>query len=391
MRILQLSEDLPPATIGGSGRIAWETSTALAAKGHDVTILAAGPSDVFPQEKDGVRIVTLPPKSLRTAHYRSVFSQARAMEVMRVIHETEPDLIHAHGIAWQLGYKWIAQTVRDVPCIATLHGTMHISYGKVRGTESTLQRTWLDLKRARWTMNPFRNPLVRSALNRCDLLLCVSDALKEYVERHGYRHPVTLHNGIDLEFWKEEMSREEARTQLSLPVNVPLFLIAGRIGHDKGSSVLMQSLPDDAHLLVAGEMHPDTFARIKSRAHVFLRQSPQQMRLLYAACDIAVVPSIYLDPFPTVCLEAMACSRPVVATAWGGAKEAVKDGETGFIVDPLDRLAFKERLQWCLDHRDALPELGERARALMEHSFSRERYLTSLLQHYDRCLAKRRA
>src|SRR5205823_10155216 len=61
------------------------------------------------------------------------------------------------------------------------------------------------------------------------------------------------------------------------------------------------------------------------------------VRELYSNAAVFCCPSIY-EPFGIINLEAMACETPVVATAVGGIKEVVADGETGFLV-PIDQLS----------------------------------------------------
>src|SRR4029078_8851328 len=59
--------------------------------------------------------------------------------------------------------------------------------------------------------------------------------------------------------------------------------------------------------------------------------SREEIRQLYSHAAIFVCPSVY-EPFGITNLEAMACERPVVATAVGGIPEVVVDGETGLLV-----------------------------------------------------------
>src|SRR5213075_2977793 len=77
---------------------------------------------------------------------------------------------------------------------------------------------------------------------------------------------------------------------------------------------------------------------------------------LYSHAAVFVCPSIY-EPFGIINLEAMACETPVVATAVGGIKEVVVDGETGFLV-PLEQMeespfepANPEKFAWDLAKR----------------------------------------
>lgn len=386
MKILIVTDNLPPLSIGRSAPIEWETAKALATMGHTVSLLTAAKPNAFPAVQDGVRIHTIPLLSARWAHFRSVFSIKRQKEVMRIINAVKPDLIHVHGLAWQIGYRWIRPSVaKGISCMLTAHGVMHLTYGKVTGRERHLW--WNTVKRERWRYNPLRNVIVHQALSACSRILCVSDVLRNYHRLHGYPQAVTLRNGLDLSPWKSSLSMQEARRQFGFPHNTPLFLIAGRLGHDKGTNALIAAMPKNAHLIAAGEMHPDAFAALGDRVYQFDTRTAEQMKDLYAACDIAVVPSIYLDPFPTICLEAMACERPVIATVWGGAKESVVEGATGWIVDPLDTKKFSERLQWCADHRAELPAFGMAGRKRMEENFSlHNNHLPALLHIYDEAL-----
>jgi glycosyltransferase involved in cell wall biosynthesis len=390
MRILQISDELPQVVMGGSGRIAWETGRALRRLGHEVGMVTAAPAGTFARDVDGIRIYALPRLPRRWAHYRSVFSRRRPQEVLAAVKDFRPDVVHAHDLAWQLGYAWLPAVRRcGIPCFYTAHGVMHVAYGKVTGTEPWLW--WSDLRRARWTLNPLRNAFIRRYLAHCDAILCVSDALRRYLERFGYANMATLHNGIDLAFWQPEGTRPEARRLLGLPQDRALFLFAGRIGHDKGSTAVLNTLPASSVLAIAGEADDSLFGRLGNRVRYFPRQQPEQMRLLYTACDVTLVPSIYLDPFPTVCLESQACARPVVATTCGGAGESVRDGVTGWVVNPLDERRLRERLDWCAASVRELPAYGARGRDHVARNFSQDRYCARLLQLYAAARQSRQA
>ena len=381
MRILLLNDDLPSDTLGGSGRIVVETARELSKRGHDVTILTAANAPPGNQKLEGIHIRTIPKLPVRWAHYRSVFSRRRAQEVLQVIREVKPDVIHAHGIAWQIGYRWI-KSVQGIPIFSTAHGMMIIAYGKVLGTERF--PLYYDLKRARWTYNPFRNRLIKKYLSVARKILCVSDALRLYLQSRGLRNLSTLHNGIDSNFWKANGTQEEARRKLGLPLQVPLFLIAGRLGYDKGVNLLLDIWPallGDPHLVLAGTVAglPKISEPVFS---VFENQTPEQMRTIYEAIDVNLVPSLCFDCFPTTSLEAMSCSRPVIVGDRGGGKEAVVEGKTGFVIHPWNINEVQEKIQWCIDHRQDLSIMGLAARAHIEAHFPLEKHVDALLRLY---------
>ena len=366
MRILHITDGIPPRVLGGTGRIVWETARELARSGHETAVLSASPNTEATVQ-DGVTLLHIPVMPLRWAHYRSVWSDTRAQEILTHIDAFKPDVIHAHTVAWQCGYRWMhGAKARGIPVIMTFHDVMSIAYGRVMGDEQMLWPN--DIRRARWTYNPLRNHAVRNAVATCRKRLCVSDVQRAFLEQHGLKNMQTLHNGIDVSFWKPQ-DQKAARTSLKLPIDKPIFLLAGRLGVDKGMDIVVQTMPPDAHLIVAGSAPQEAFKKLGNRFHYYHDQSAEELRTLYAASDAVLVPSVCLDCFPTICLEAMACERPVIATTFGGAKESVKDDETGWITDPRSQ-DFLQRLQWCCDHRTELPGYGQKGRARVTTQFA---------------------
>ncbi len=371
MKILFVIDGMPPRVLGGAGRIVRETADYLAGQGHDITILTADDSR---SEQSKVRILRLPVLNHRWSHWRAVFGVVRTAQIMKIIRSESWDVVHAHTIAWQFGYRFIAACARrGIPVFFTAHDAMTVAYGKVADDARTLDTYH---RSAGIAFNPFRNAYIRKTLQRCTRRFSVSHALKTFLENHGIPPLDVLHNGIDVYRWMP-MSQEAARTPMHIPAQTPVFLLAGRISAAKGSQIAITSLPPDALLLIAGATGKDT-GNIR-----FLGMLDEQgMRQAYAAADAVLVPSTYLDPFPTVCLEAMAMGRAVIATSLGGAKEAVIDGKTGWVIDPENTKAWKERMEWCTAHRSTLTEMGKVARSHVEQNFPLKQYIKELEHIY---------
>ena len=62
---------------------------------------------------------------------------------------------------------------------------------------------------------------------------------------------------------------------------------------------------------------------------------PPAVKLAYFASDLVAAPSTYPDPFNLTLIEGMACSKPVIGSAFGAASEIIANGETGFVINPL--------------------------------------------------------
>ena len=94
---------------------------------------------------------------------------------------------------------------------------------------------------------------------------------------------------------------------------------------------------------------------------------------LMTAMDVVVLSSVAFDALPTVCIEALALGRPLVATRVGGVPEIIRDGETGRIVPPHDPVAMADAVAALLAATD--PErMAQAARADIRRRFSPERF-----------------
>jgi starch synthase len=192
----------------------------------------------------------------------------------------------------------------------------------------------------------------KTALEMADAVIAVSAQTKGDIERLFNVKPERLHviyNGIDL----EEYRKTEATGALTrYGIRKPFVLFVGRITRQKGIVHLVRAIqymdPGFQIVLCAGA--PDTpeigremkeaVAKVQARRDGVLwideMVDKATVRELYSNASVFCCPSIY-EPFGIINLEAMACETAVVATAVGGIKEVVVDGETGFLV-PIDQM-----------------------------------------------------
>jgi glycosyltransferase involved in cell wall biosynthesis len=118
--------------------------------------------------------------------------------------------------------------------------------------------------------------------------------------------------------------------------------------------------------------------------------SGEDLAAAYRASDVVAVPSIYLDPFPTIILEGMAARKPVVASCFGGGKEAVVDGETGYVVNPLNIEALARRIAELLRDTSKAQRMGEAGYRRLLDYFTIRRCAQEYLNLFARLLEKRR-
>lgn len=131
---------------------------------------------------------------------------------------------------------------------------------------------------------------------------------------------------------------------------------------------------------------PITSAATLSSADVIFTGELADPKPAYAAMDVFVLPSAQPEPFGGVVLEAMAMSRPVIATAIGGSLDQVVDGKTGFLVPPGDADALAAKLEVLLRDYSLREQMGLAARRRLEECFSIDQMVEKLLAVYREAL-----
>ena len=174
-------------------------------------------------------------------------------------------------------------------------------------------------------------------------ILTVSDYIRNQVSTLVALDKITtVHNGINLHHFSPKSQSSIHRTDLGFKADDFILVYSGRINKDKGISELidaMQLLQDEPHikLLVIGSTffgnatNDNSFVRsLKEKAKsisqriiftgfVDYHRMPDYLRL----ADVAVVPSVWDDPFPTTILEAQAMGLPIICSNRGGIPEEV--------------------------------------------------------------------
>ncbi|MBE2282262.1 MAG: glycogen synthase [Prosthecobacter sp.] len=195
--------------------------------------------------------------------------------------------------------------------------------------------------------------LENTALHMADAVIAVSEETKTDLLRLFNLDPHkvhVIHNGIDLDEYRRVEAPEVLRKH-GVDPDKPFVLFVGRITRQKGiihlvraiehmdpgfQVVLCAGAPDTAE--IKAEMEAAVAAVSQKRPGVVWIQSmlPLEEKIaMYSHAGVFVCPSIY-EPFGIINLEAMACETAVVASAVGGIKEVVVEGETGFLI-PLEQ------------------------------------------------------
>ena len=215
---------------------------------------------------------------------------------------------------------------------------------------------------------------------------------------------VTIYNGLDVARLTPPAgrTRAEARASFGLPEEKPLVTIVANLRHAvkdhptflRAAARVVRAVPEAAFAL-AGE--GELVAPMKALAEelgvakqtFFTGRCKDVAGLLYAS-DVCVLSS-RAEGFSNSILEYMAAGRPVVATDVGGAREAIVQGETGFVVPPGDDLSLAAYVVGLLERPAMARAMGEAGRRRVLENFSCEAQLARTYALYEQLLEGARA
>jgi starch synthase len=263
--------------------------------------------------------------------------EALSLNLTQIKALTGIDVVHTH--TWYVSMAgFLAKKLYDIPFVLTTHSLEPLRAWKAEqlGTGYAMS-SWME----------------RTAILDADAVIAVSSGTKEDILRAYPVDPEKIHviyNGIDLQQY-QRTSDISALKNHGVDPAVPYVLFVGRITRQKGVTHLVDAIrylpPNIQVVLCAGA--PDTpeiaqelqlkvqEARAYNPRVIWIDKMLSKLEAIqfYSHATVFCCPSVY-EPFGIINLEAMACQAAVVASATGGIKEVVVDGETGYLV-PFDQ------------------------------------------------------
>ncbi|MEU8012739.1 glycosyltransferase family 4 protein [Micromonospora parva] len=236
-------------------------------------------------------------------------------------------------------------------------------------------------------------PAARPALRRIGRGVDVTTYLGEYTRSRlarvldGVTDLRRLAPGVDVDTYHPTVDGEQVRARLGL-TDRPVVVCVSRLVPRKGQDTLIRALPeirrrvpDAALLIVGGGPYRATLEKLArqtgvERDVVFTGTVPSvELPAHYAAGDVYAMPcrtrnrGLDVEGLGIVYLEASATGLPVVAGDSGGAPDAVREGETGYVVRGRDVGQLADRVGALLADRDLARQLGAAGRAWVEREW----------------------
>lgn len=362
------------SSYGGSGVVATELARGMAARGHDVHLIAGSAPRRL--ARNGAPVTF---HALRAADYplfeQPLYGMAIASKIVEVVETRGLDLLHVHYAVPHATCAYLARQIlgaRAPKIVTTLHGTDVTRVG-VEPSVRAINRFSILASDGVTAPSSFLRDAAREAL---DLQDCAIEVLENFVDTKAFApveardrrifggapdEPVLIHVSNFRAVKRVEQTVEVlARVRKTRPARL---VLVGE-GPERGAveaRIEALGLRDDVVLLGAR----DDVAELLANADVFLLPSET-------------------ESFGLAALEAASCGVPVIASNVGGLPEVVEDGVTGILTPSGDVDAMADATAALLGDPDRLRALGADARRRVEERFGRAPALDRYERYYRR-------
>ena len=251
-----------------------------------------------------------------------------------------------------------------------VHATWLAQYNRI---QSPLARWAQSLSRYhRYILQAEAQMFTHPALRN---VICNSKMVRDDIARRfGLPdHKLTvIYNGVDTAHFSPEVRSLSQRDALGIPQAAPVLSYVGSGFSRKGVATALRAIVPhpDVWLLIAGrDKHARKFEKLAQTLGVASRVRflgpVADVRQVYGTADALILPTLY-DPFPNVCVEALACGLPLFTSHGCGAAEWIEEGVNGWVRDALDSDGYQQVISLWLQGREQGVDYSAAARATAE-------------------------
>ncbi|AZR72238.1 N-acetyl-alpha-D-glucosaminyl L-malate synthase BshA [Anoxybacter fermentans] len=356
---------------GGSGVVATELGKQLARRGHKVHFISYNLPFRLDKFYDNIYYHEVDTPTYPLFKYPP-YSLALTNKIAELIRYEKLDVIHAHYAIPHSLCAIIARDIAKAPelrLVTTLHGTDITLVGN----------------------DPSYRELTKYSIEETDGVTAVSKALwKETIDIFDIKKRIeVIYNFVDVKEYTRQSVPEvdiaSGKKQIKNIIHISNFRKVKNIPNVIKIFHLISQEVDARLLLVGGGPEECVAKRMVQQLQLedkvlFLGKQDNIVPLL-SISDLLLLPS-KKESFGLVCIEAMACKVPVIASNTGGLPEVVEDGVTGFLADPDDYQKMAELSLRLLQNSGLHEEFAERGRRRVVEKFNAEKIVDQYEKYY---------
>lgn len=287
---------------------------------------------------------------------RGILSVPLILDILKIIKEEKITLVHLNTLTSYYKYPFMAAKLLKIPTV------------------------WFVRE------DPQQKRCIRLAkyINKSDKIVTVSKDTAEHLIYADKRKLTTIYNGIDLQFYNNQLNRDECCEKLHLDKNFRYITTIASIEQRKGIVELIQSFSlisskyKDIKLLIVGKdrttkqeylnLVKQEIIRLKLDKSVILYGESQLIKEIMQISELFLLKSAW-EGLSRVLLEAMACGKAIIASNGGGNKEQVLNNINGYTTDFEDITGFAGDIDTCLQDKSLIDKFQITSRKLAEEKF----------------------
>jgi len=379
--------------LGGAERVLLEQTTSLSEKGHEVHIITRS-----------LPIHTSPYENIKNVHeWRYAVNEKNNLSFLvstilncqklfkQVSQKISIDLINFHQPFSAYAIN-LLRTTQRIKKVYTCHSLAFEEY-KIR----SLKRSFLKIPI--FYFNSFlRRIIEKFSLSKCKKIIVLSQFTQDkLINIHSILKEKTtiIPGGVDLDHFRPSINKIEIRKRLHVPAEKFVLLTVRNLVPRMGLENLLKAMAliknknNNIYLAVGGEgiLMRKLQELIKElnleRAVKLYGFIPEEhLRLYYQMADFFILPTIALEGFGLITVEAMACGTPVLGTPVGGTKEILNKFDPGLLFKDAspESIAIRiiEKYKYYKDKPGEYKQLSHKCRAFVEKNYSWERNVNEI-------------
>jgi len=348
---------------GGTEIAAYNLAVQMAKRGNDI--------DVFTTSINSKNSIEIYPH-MRIHRHATSFKIASANASLKLIYKPlnyDLDIVHAHS---PIPYSDLPALMyakrKKVPFLLTYQFDGQETGG------SFMRNTGVSI---------YNKVFINRVLDSAEVIIATtrsyaeeSPFLRNYLDKI-----VVIPNGINIDEVTTNLTREESRIKLGLPLKTKIILFFGSLVPYKGPDILLKAFKiikkefSEVKLIFAGR--GQMLVELQNMAKKFDLEDDviflgfveeEEKALYYKSADIFSLPSTNMaESFGIVNLEAMASGIPIVSSNLGGIPDIIKDEKNGLLAKPHDHQSLANAILRLLKNDDLRLKMGDNGRKMTKH------------------------
>jgi glycosyltransferase involved in cell wall biosynthesis/MoaA/NifB/PqqE/SkfB family radical SAM enzyme len=375
---------------------------ALIEKGHEVITLYTK-SGIKPSDtKKGYKAFYLPNLDLPEHDYFSKSKHAALKKdilyLNSIVVKEKPHVIHLNNTHYPRHYNFLAGRV---PIVHTVHDFFHCCPALLKMlSESICQKpfgAWCFKNRCiSWkSVNDLQKfkitCLNRNAMRNFKKLLVTTEFMRDTLINDGFDGDNVQELPLFIRDWEYNSDY----------TNDNIIVYAGRLAEEKGVSHFIHMLKAlkvnyKAFIIGDGPQKEECINLVNIMGLDNIVQftgflSRNSIREYFEKSSVIVIPSVWPEPFCLVGIEAMACSRPVVAYGTGGISSWLSDNYNGFIAPRGDIRGLAHRVETLLKNKRLAEDMGRNGHKQFCKRFTKDKHISALLSVYESVILSKKS